>query len=105
MRKVGNMYQTLCEAIRARAVLRLSMTNGESRIVEPYRYGAKPNGKEFLNAYHRAAAGADQTPRDLKTVAVAEIASAATTGETFAEPRPGYNPAGDHRIPQVFAEL
>ena len=109
------MYQTLCEAIRTRSVLRLSMTNGESRIVEPYRYGARANGKEFLNAYHRAAAGADQTPpdksttdkstRDLKTVAVAEIASAAATGETFANPRPGYNPAGDHRIPQVFAQL
>ena len=81
------------------------MTNGESRIVEPYRYGARANGKEFLNAFHRAEAGTDQRPTDVKTVPVSEIASAITTGETFALPKAGYNPAGDHRIPEVFAEL
>jgi hypothetical protein len=102
---MGKIYQILCEAIRARSVLRLSMTNGESRIVEPYRYGARASGKEFLNAFHRAGAGTDQMPRDLKTVAVAEIASATATGETFIGPKPGYNPAGDRRIPEVFAEL
>lgn len=81
------------------------MTNGESRIVEPHRYGAKPNGKEFLNAFQRAGAGVVQMPTDLKMVAIVEIASATTTGETFTEPRPGYNPTGDRRIPEVFAEL
>jgi hypothetical protein len=99
------MYQILCEAIRDRAVLRLSMTNGESRIVEPYRYGARANGQEFLNAFHRSEFGSDQGTKDVKTVPLAEIASASTTGETFTAPRAGYNRAGDRRIPEVFAEV
>ena len=33
------------------------------------------------------------------------VQSATATGETFTSPRPGYNPAGDQRIPAVFAEL
>ncbi len=99
------MYQTLCEAIRARSVLRLSMRNGEFRIVEPHRYGERSNGKEVLNAFQRDIAGTEQTSMDLKSVNVSEIASATTTGETFAGPRPGYNQAGDKHIPAVFAEL
>lgn len=99
------MYQILCEAIRARSVLKLSMTNGESRIVEPYRYGAKANGKEFLSAFHRAEAGAGQIPTSLKPIPVSEIASVSATSETFTDPKPGYNPAGDKRIPEVFAQL
>ncbi len=98
------MYQTLCEAIQARSVLRLSMRNGESRIVEPHRYGAKSNGTEVLNAFQRAA-GTDPLPLDFKTIVVSEIASATTTGETFTGTRPGYKTAGDKRIPAVFAEL
>lgn len=105
MGKVGEMYQILCEAIRARSVLQLSMTSGESRIVEPYRYGARTNGQEFLNAFHRPEVGTDQGPRDVKTVALVEIASATATGETFAGSKPGYKQAGDRRIPEVFAEL
>jgi hypothetical protein len=103
--KAAGMYQTLCEAIRSRSVLRLSMRNGECRVVEPHRYGARSNGNEVLNAFQRAAAGTEQLPMALKSVAVSEIESATATGETFTSPRPGYNPAGDQRIPAVFAEL
>jgi len=105
LRKVGEMYQILCEAIRAKAVLRLSLTSGESRIVEPYRYGARTNGQEFLNAYHRPEFGTQQVPQDVKTVALVEIASATPTGETFTFPKPGYKALGDRRIPQIFAEI
>jgi hypothetical protein len=104
-RKAVGMYQTLCEAIRARSVLRLSMRNGECRVVEPHRYGARSNGKEVLNVFQRAVDGTEQLPMALKSVSVCEIESATTTGETFTSPRPGYNPAGDQRIPAVFAEL
>ena len=99
------MYQILCEAIRARSVLRLSLTSGESRIVEPYRYGARTNGQEFLNAFHRPESGNGQGPHDVKTIALVEIASATATGETFALPKPGYKAVADKRIPKIFAEL
>ncbi len=99
------MYQTLCQAIQARSVLQISMTNGESRIIEPHRYGAKSNNVEVLWAFQPTGNGVDQVPADWKLIVVSQIASATTTGATFAGPRPGYKPANERRIRQIFAEL
>jgi len=85
------MRRSVCEAIRARTVVRFSYDGG-SRTVEPYCHGVSPTGNEVLRGYQTGGYSSSGNPVGWRLFEIAKIASFRQTSQLFSRNRPGYNP-------------
>lgn len=90
---------TICDAIRDRAVLRFTY-KGSVRTVEPHLLGYDSDGDLTLSAW-QLSGGSGQNWRDFH---VAKLSGIARTGSHFSGPRPGYNP-NDRTLDRIVCRL
>ena len=81
------MATTICNAIRHRHVISFQY-DGSIRRVEPHQVGDDHDGDQTLSAW-QLSGGSGVGWRDFHT---AKMSAPTPTGESFAGPRPGYNP-------------
>jgi len=97
------MNPTICKAIRARCILRFHYGGGY-RMVEPHCYGVSTAGHEVLRAYQIGGYSESDQPIGWKLFRVLAITGLQLTTETFASPRPGYNP-NDSAMTTIYCRL
>lgn len=85
------VFDTVCDAIRERAVVEFSYDDG-MRIAEPHCHGRNKNGTEVLRAYQTGGYSRSGNPLGWRLYDVDKIVGLRRTGASFASDRPGYNP-------------
>lgn len=85
------MKRSICDAIRARAMVRFSYDGG-SRIVEPYCHGVSTTGSEVLRGYQTGGYSSSGNPVGWRLFEVAKLSGFRQTSQTFNRNRSGYNP-------------
>ena len=89
------MNPQICDAIRARAVIRFDYKGGP-RVAEPHCHGLSRTGKEVLRAYQTDGYSQSGDVRGWKMFEVAEMFGIEEIGDSFADSRAGYNPDDQH---------
>jgi len=97
------MNQNICIAIENRYVLRVIY--GGERVIEPHCYGVSPGGNELLRAFQTSGYSESGESFGWKLFRMDKMGSIEGTGETFAGPRPGYNPVGDQAMATIYCKL
>jgi hypothetical protein len=85
------MNSLLITAIRERKVIRFYYKGGY-RFAEPHCYGASKEGNELLRAYQTGGYSESGNPVGWKLLRLDEFSNLSITGDSFAGPRPQYNP-------------
>ena len=85
------MNVTICDAIRARHLLRF-VYDGYERVVEPHAYGVNTAGHEALSAWLAGGWSATGTEPGWRMFLVDQMRDVAALAEPFDAPRAGYNP-------------
>jgi hypothetical protein len=85
------MNQSICEAIRDRAVVQFSYGGG-SRTVEPHCHGITSTDREVLRGYQTGGYSSSGNPVGWRLFEVEKISGFRQSGQTFARARPGYAP-------------
>jgi hypothetical protein len=83
------MNPAICSAIANRFLLQFHYAGGE-RIVEPYRHGYSTAGNEVIRGYQVSGYSHSRNPSGWKLFDVGKIGQLRSTGQTFAQNRPGY---------------
>lgn len=91
------MDTRICDAIRTLAVIEFHY-DGRLRIVEPHCHGTSRAGKEVLRGYQVAGESSSGKTLGWRLFEVDKITGLSATGESFSDPRPGYNPEDSHMI-------
>lgn len=81
-----SIYSEIEEAIEGRAVIKI-VYKGSARIVEPHLMGRNTKGNVCLSAF-QISGGSGYS---FRSFLLDEISAVTQTGDTFDEPRPGYN--------------
>jgi len=85
------MLPLICDAIRARRLLIFGYGN-RVPIVEPHLYGVNSLGHAVLSAWLLPGHSRVDPDGGWRTYLVGEMRDVQMLDETFARPRPGYNP-------------
>jgi hypothetical protein len=97
------MNTLICDAIRARRLIRF-VYDGYERIAEPHAYGISTANHEVVSAYLVGGWSASEGAPGWRKYLVRDMHDIHALAETFAAPRPGYNP-DDRQMGQVFCRL
>jgi hypothetical protein len=97
------MNVLICDAIRARRLIRF-VYDGYERIAEPHAYGISTANNEVLSAYLVGGWSASDDAPGWRKYLVREMHDIQALAESFAAPRPEYNPE-DRQMRQVFCRL
>ena len=97
------MNTQICDAIRAQRLIRF-VYDGYERIAEPHAYGISTANHEVVSAYLVGGWSASEGAPGWRKYLVRDMHDIHALAETFAAPRPGYNP-DDRQMRQVFCRL
>jgi tetratricopeptide (TPR) repeat protein len=97
------MHALICDAIRARRLLRF-VYDGYERVVEPHVHGINSANHEALGAWLVGGWSASSPEPGWRNYLVAEMADVHVLAAPFAGPRLGYNPE-DPGFRQIFCRL
>jgi hypothetical protein len=97
------MRELLCEAIRSRHLVEFFYEGG-MRLVEPHMIAANELGRDVLSGWFVSGLSSSGTP-GWREYFLNKIVDLRIRDESFAEPRPGYNPAGGPKFPRVYCQL
>jgi hypothetical protein len=97
------MNNLICDAIRARRLIRF-IYDGYERVAEPHLYGISTANHEVVSAYLIGGWSASEGAPGWRKYLVREMHDIQALAESFAGPRPGYNPE-DRQMRQVFCGL
>jgi hypothetical protein len=97
------MNGLICDAIRARRLVRF-VYDGYERVAEPHLYGISTANHEVLSAYLVGGWSASEGAPGWRKYLVREMDDIQALAESFAGPRPGYNP-DDRQMRQIFCRL
>ena len=97
------MRQAICNAIAAHRLLAFSY-EGFERIVEPHRCGRNTADHDALLAWLVRGHSQSGSGTGWRTYLLSEMRYIRMLEETFASPRPGYDP-GDGSMQLVYCEL
>jgi predicted DNA-binding transcriptional regulator YafY len=93
------MNAILCEAIRARRLVRFAYRGGY-RIVEPYCHGIDHNGRDVLRGYQTRGYTWSRRGEGWRLFRVDNLADLAIIEDSFDRPRRGYDPH-DHAMAAI----
>lgn len=96
------MRQKIIDAINGKRVLSFEY-DGHPRVVEPHTVGVSTAGNPVLRCFQTAGSHV-RWDHDWNLCTLDKIVNLKETGETFAEPRPGYK-KGDRGMSVIHAEL
>ena len=85
------MNDAICQAIRARRLLRFEYGGGE-RLVEPHCHGASAAGQEMLLAYQTSGHSSSGEAEGWKMFVVARMGPVGDGGAQFDAARPRFDP-------------
>jgi hypothetical protein len=97
------MNVTICDAIRARRLLRF-VYEGYERVVEPHAYGVNTAGHDAVSAWLLGGWSASATEPGWRMYLVSEMRDVAALAEPFDGVRPGYN-AEDPHFTRTYCRL
>jgi hypothetical protein len=97
------MNTLICDAIGARRLIRF-IYDGYERVAEPHLYGVSTANHEVVSAYLVGGWSASEGAPGWRKYLVHEMHDIHALAESFAAPRPGYNPE-DRQMRQVFCRL
>jgi hypothetical protein len=97
------MNTLICDAIRARRLIRF-VYDGYERIAEPHAYGISTANHEVVSGYLVGGWSASEGAPGWRKYLVRDMHDIHALAESFAAPRPGYNPE-DRQMRQVFCRL
>ena len=97
------MNITICDAIRARRLLRF-VYEGYERIVEPHAYGVNTAGHEAVSAWLVAGWSASETAPGWRMYLLDAMRDVAALAERFDGTRAGYNPDDPHFV-RLYCQL
>jgi hypothetical protein len=99
----GATLDVVCDAIRSRRLL-MFVYGGLVRVVEPHAFGVNTAGHEALSAWLRPGYSRATPGGGWRMYLTDGISALQRLDDTFAAPRPGYNPADPH-FDTVFCSL
>lgn len=99
----ARLRRVVCRAITARRLLMFGYRD-RVRMVEPHVFGVNTAGHEALSAWMRAGFSRSQPAGGWRMFLARELRDLQALDETFAAPRPGYNPDDPH-FPIVYCRL
>jgi len=85
------MNKIICDAISKREIIQFYYDGG-IRVVEPHCHGISTAGNEVLRGYQIEGFSESGNPVGWKLFDISKISSITSTGKTFAQNRPSYNP-------------
>ena len=91
------MNITVCDAIRARRLLRF-VYDGYERVVEPHVYGVNTQGHEAVSAWLAGGWSATATDPGWRMYLLDQMRDVAALAQGFDGPRAGYNPDDTHFV-------
>jgi hypothetical protein len=97
------MNDTICEAIAARARMRISYGGGR-RLIEPHCHGMSTAGKDVLRAYQVSGFSRSGEHEGWKLFDVSKIQSMEVLTERFLTNRPGHDNA-DRQMSTVYCHV
>jgi hypothetical protein len=97
------MNVTICDAIRARRLLRF-VYEGYERVVEPHAYGVNTAGHEAVIGWLVGGWSSSATEPGWRMFLVAEMRDVAALAEPFTGARSGYNPERP-QFDQIYCRL
>jgi hypothetical protein len=97
------MNVTICDAIRARRLLRF-VYEGYERVVEPHYYGVNTAGHESVSGWLVGGWSASETEPGWRMFLVEGMRDVAASAEAFDGPREGYNADDPHYV-RVYCQL
>jgi len=97
------MHDTLCEAIRLRRLVEFHY-GGATRVVEPHMVARNEAGHYALSGWF-VRGGSSSGGQGWREYLLSDLTMLRVLDETFAGPRPGYNPTGGQKFPIVHCRL
>jgi hypothetical protein len=97
------MHALLCKAILEKKVIHFYYDGGY-RCAEPHCYGVSKEGNELLRAYQTGGHSASNNPVGWKLFRVDKLSNITSTEDSFAGPRPEYNP-NDPAMASIYSRL
>ena len=97
------MNSTVCTAIQGKKVMRFYYDGGY-RLAEPHCHGVSKDGNELLRAYQVGGHSESGQTEGWKLFRLDELSSLSITDQSFAGPRPDYNP-NDKAMASIYCNL
>jgi predicted DNA-binding transcriptional regulator YafY len=97
------MNVTICDAIRARRLLRF-VYDGYERVVEPHAYGVNTAGHEALSGWLVGGWSASATEPGWRMFRLDQMRDVAALAEAFDAERAGYNHDDPHFV-RIYCQL
>jgi hypothetical protein len=97
------MHPLICDAIRARRLLRF-VYEGYERIIEPHSHGINSASREVVSGWLVGGWTRTDTEPGWRNYLVGDMQNVHVLAEPFPGPRPGFNPRTP-QMRQIFCEL
>jgi hypothetical protein len=97
------MNITVCDAIRARRLLRF-VYDGYERVVEPHAYGVNTAGHEAVSAWLAGGWSTSATEPGWRMYLIDGMRDVAALAQGFEGPRQGFNPDDPHFV-RLFCQI
>lgn len=98
------MNAKLCTAIKEMRVIEFNY-DGARRVVEPHMVATNQAGHPALSGWFVRGTSISGSGQGWREYLLSEISDLVILDETFAGPRPGYNPSGGKKFPVVHCCL
>jgi predicted DNA-binding transcriptional regulator YafY len=97
------MNTTICQAIKEKRLIQFYYDGG-TRVVEPHMVAENEAGHYSLSAWF-VRGYSSSGGQGWREYLLSGISSLAVLDEVFSGPRPGYNPSGGKKFPNVICRL